>query len=130
MFALRLFGRSSIGRYALIGVSGVAIDFSLFAILIALDANPQIATLVSTPFGILNNFFWNSKLNFMSRLAIKRAVLFCGIGLVGVFISYHFVGFLTLSGVSPLLSKTIAIPTVATIQFIANKFLTFGRFAQ
>jgi putative flippase GtrA len=37
---------------------------------------------------------------------------------------------LTLSGVSPLLSKTIAIPTVATIQFIANKFLTFGRFAQ
>lgn len=126
----RFFGRSSLGRYALIGVSGVAIDFGIFAILVGIDVDPQIATLVSTPCGILNNFFWNSKINFLAKLATKRAILFSSIGCLGVIVSYHLVGFFSSLGMDPLLAKTIAVPAVATLQFIANKYITFSKFAE
>ncbi|WP_062530455.1 GtrA family protein [Demequina rhizosphaerae] len=116
--------------YAFIGVSGVAIDFAVFAWLTtALAMNPVVASAISVTAGIANNFIWNSLINFRVRDRLpSRFASFYAIGLAGLVATVLAVWILTTPlGVPAVAARVVAAAPVALGQFAANKRLTFGR---
>lgn len=120
-------GRGSVGRYGVIGVTGVVIDLIIFALLIRAGMIPVLATTISTLVGITNNYTWNSLLNFRLKLSGQRGAKFLTVGLVGLATSAGLLQMLITLGVDPLTAKWILIPAVVVGQFLANKFWTFRR---
>lgn len=120
-----LVGRNSAGRYALIGFSGVFLDFLIFTVLSLNGTTPLIASAVGTLAGILNNYFWNSKLNFHIRVSSSRGIKFLTVGVAGLLLSSGMLlGMLTL-GITPMIAKMMTLPVVVIAQFLSNKFWTF-----
>lgn len=119
-------GRGSIGRYGVIGVTGVAIDFLIFALLIRTGMLPVIATTISTLAGITNNYTWNSLLNFRMKISGKRGVKFLTVGVLGLATSAGLLQLFLSLGLVPITAKLLSIPVVVAGQFLANKFWTFG----
>ena len=118
-------GRGSVGRYGVIGVTGVAIDFVLFALLIRAGLFPVLATTISTLAGITNNYTWNSLLNFRLKLSGKRGAKFLTVGLIGLATSAGLLQLLITLGLDPITAKWLSIPVVVGGQFLANKYWTF-----
>ena len=44
-------------KYVLIGVLGLIVDFGIYVILTHFNINVEIANMISSTFGIINNFF-------------------------------------------------------------------------
>jgi len=120
-------GEGSIGRYGLIGVTGVTLDFILYYLLIRIGVFPIIANLVSTLLGISNNFIWNSILNFKTGLNSIRGVKFMSVGLLGLAISTLLLKLLIYIGFNPLEAKWTSIPLVVGAQYLANRVWTFKK---
>lgn len=118
-------GRGSVGWYGVIGVTGVAIDFIIFALLIRAGMLPAIATIVSTLAGITNNYTWNSLLNFHLKISGKRGAKFLTVGLIGLATTAGLLQVLITLGAGPITAKWVSIPVVVGGQFLANKFWTF-----
>ena len=118
-------GRGSVGRYGVIGVTGVTIDFILFAVLVRAGILPVVATTISTLAGITNNYTWNSLLNFRLKLSSKRGAKFLTVGLIGLAASAGLLQLLITVGLDPITAKWLSIPVVVGGQFLANKFWTF-----
>ena len=118
-------GRGSVGRYGVIGVTGVAIDFIIFALLVRAGMLPVLATTISTLAGITNNYTWNSLLNFRLKLSGKRGAKFLTVGLIGLATSAGLLQLLITLGLDPITAKWVSIPVVVGGQFLANKFWTF-----
>lgn len=125
-FLTGLIGRGSAGRYALIGVSGVSIDFLAYALFIWLGLHPVLSTLLSTPLGILNNYVWNSRLNFRMALSKERGARFLVVGISGLVASALLISSLSAIGATALVAKMCSIPLVVFAQFLLNKFWTFS----
>ena len=70
--------------YVLIGVLGLGVDFGIFALLTHFKMQVEVANFISSSCGLINNFFWNSFLNFKvhDKLLIR-------------FVSYYLVGQIT-----------------------------------
>ena len=119
-------GRGSVGRYGIIGVTGVAIDLILFAFLTGAGMFPVVATAISTLGGIVNNYTWNSLLNFRVALSNKRGAKFLTVGFVGLASSAGLLQLFIVSGLDDFDAKSLTIPIVAGGQFLANKFWTFN----
>lgn len=119
------FGRGSLGRYALIGISGVLLDLLVFTILVASTLAPVAATAIGTLVGILNNYTWNSLVNFRLKLSGRRGAKFLAVGVTGLVTSAGLLHLLMLWGAAPVDAKWMSIPIVVSGQFIANKFWTF-----
>lgn len=116
-------------RYAVIGFSGVAIDFVIYALLVKFaHFSPVIASIISVSIAILNNFVWNAFSNFKKKDRIlRRFVKFYLTGCVGLALTVVIIFILhDLINLGPLLSKIISIPPVVALQFILNKRYTFG----
>ena len=113
--------------YAVIGASGVAIDFLLYALLVYIGIPPVFASVISIFFAIANNFFWNLKYNFKSKgRFVRRLLLFYGVGVVGMVCSALIIyGLHDIAGVGAFLAKLISIPPVVAMQYIANRMITF-----
>ena len=118
-------GRGSVGRYGVIGVTGVTIDFIIFALLVGAGILPVLATTISTFAGITNNYTWNSLLNFRLKLSSKRGAKFLTVGLIGLAASAGLLQVLITVGLDPITAKWLSIPLVVGGQFLANKFWTF-----
>lgn len=118
-------GRGSVGRYGVIGVTGVGIDFIIFALLISAGIIPVLATSVGTLAGIINNYTWNSLLNFRMKLSGSRGVKFLTVGLLGLATSAGLLQVFISIGLDPIPAKWLSIPVVVGGQFLANKFWTF-----
>lgn len=118
-------GRGSVGRYAVIGGSGVTLDFLIFWGLVTLGMAPTFATALGTLTGIVNNYWWNSALNFRTPISSRRGGRFIVVGLSGLVFSVALFQTLTSLGAGPIAAKWISIPLVVTAQFLANKFWTF-----
>lgn len=71
-------------KYVLIGVLGLVVDFGIYTILTHFKMNVEIANIISSTCGIINNFLWNSYTNFKvhDRMILR-------------FISYFIVGQIT-----------------------------------
>ncbi len=120
-----LFGESSIGRYGLIGLSGVSIDTSVFYLLTHNGVEPLRATVLGTALGITNNYILNSRLNFKKDLRVATGFRFAAVGLTGVFASAILLKIALGLGLTPMLGKLCTIPLVVLGQFIGNKYWTF-----
>lgn len=118
-------GTGSVGRYAVIGMSGVTIDFVIFLVLFRMGVPPLIATSLSTGAGISNNYVWNSWLNFNVKVAGHRALKFLTVGLVGLTTSAGILQFLISLGTDPVTAKVLSVPFVVSGQFLANRYWTF-----
>lgn len=119
-------GRGSVGRYGLIGFTGVAIDLIIFAFLTRAGMFPVLATAISTLGGIINNYTWNSLLNFRVALSGKRGAKFLTVGFVGLASSAGLLQLFIVAGLDDFDAKSLTIPIVAGGQFLANKFWTFN----
>ena len=71
-------------KYALIGILGLIVDFGVYMIFTYFNVDVEIANVISSTCGIINNFFWNSYTNFKvhDRMLLR-------------FISYFLVGQIT-----------------------------------
>ena len=125
-FLNTLFSNKSIGRYGLIGITGVTLDFAIFVLLISLKVIPLVATMIGTLAGILNNYFLNAKYNFKVGLNTLIGIRFVGVGLTGLLISSALFKQLTDTGIDPLFGKLVVIPFVVIVQFLVNKYWTFA----
>ncbi|PFG93334.1 putative flippase GtrA [Saccharopolyspora erythraea NRRL 2338] len=124
----RLVSRSLV-LYALIGCSGVLLDYGLFLLLFNLAGlHEQLANAISTTAGITNNFVLNALLNFRKRDRILvRFLRFYAVGVAGIGLTFVllqvFSGFL---GVDPNLVKAGSLPLVLVFQYTINRKWSFG----
>lgn len=121
-----IIGRASVGRYGFIGMTGVGVDLLVFGALVAAGMQPVGATLVSTSFGILNNYILNSILNFRMSLSRSRGFRYVLVGICGLSASALLIYLLSTAGLSPVMAKLVSIPLVVFGQFLANKHWTFA----
>jgi putative flippase GtrA len=122
----RLFGPASVGRYALIGLSGVTLDTVLYILLTPSAMAPVPATVLSTTAGILNNYVLNAKLNFGTPLSVVHGRRFLLVGLIGLVVAAFSLQALLELGVDPVAAKILSVPVVVVSQFVANKRWSFG----
>jgi putative flippase GtrA len=120
-----LFGEASVGRYAVIGVSGVLLDTLLFVLFAGAGVIPVAATAMSTVAGILNNYFWNARLNFRASLNLVHLRRFFTVGLLGLAVAVGSLQLLISAGMASLPAKLVSLPCVLASQFLANKHWTF-----
>lgn len=114
--------------YAIIGVSGVTLDFVIFAFLTKImGLDPLIANVISTTFGITNNFILNAFYNFKkSDALLYRFVSFYAVGLVGILLSTLILRALHDGlGLDPLIAKFISLIFVLITQYSLNKAISF-----
>src|ERR1700722_12688292 len=112
--------------YCLIGMSGTALDFSVFSLLINSGAlHYQGANAISYASGTLLSFILNARFNFrvtdkiLQRLICFFCVAFLGwlmsAGLLNLFIGhYHF---------NPYASKLVTLGFVVVLQYTLNPFI-------
>jgi len=118
-------------HYSLIGFSGVALDFAVFAALFNIfQIGSLVANAISTTCGITNNFFLNRHLNFKKKdRLLWRFASFYITGLVGLGVSSlilhtfhdHF-------GFNANIVKAVSIVVVVILQYGLNKTISFRDF--
>jgi putative flippase GtrA len=124
-FLTSFFGRESLGKYSLIGISGVTLDAISYSILIVLSLHPILATVIGTILGISNNYILNSHFNFFESLSFSKGLRFLTVGVIGLIVSVGLLHFTLIAGMNPIQGKLLTIPFVVSGQFIANKYWTF-----
>ncbi|KEI43534.1 GtrA family protein [Saccharopolyspora rectivirgula] len=128
----RTLGRGLVSRqlvlYALIGASGVLLDYALFLLLFNVAGwHEQVANAVSTTAGITNNFLLNAFFNFRKHDRILlRALRFYTVGAAGIGLTFLllevFSGWL---GINANLVKALSLPVVLLFQYTVNKKWSF-----
>ncbi|MEX2441674.1 MAG: GtrA family protein, partial [Pontimonas sp.] len=79
--------RGSGWLYGLIGLTGVALDFLVFWVLIEIDVIPVLATVVSSVLGMANNYLWNARVNFRTPLSTGALIRYVTVGVGGLIAS-------------------------------------------
>lgn len=114
--------------YAVIGASGATIDLVLFLILFnQFDFDKNLATVISTSAGIINNFTLNAVFNFKVKdHLLKRFMSFYMVGLSGLALTiFIFFIFIDLLKWNTNLVKVTSIVFVVAMQYTLNKNLSF-----
>lgn len=116
-------------KYVLIGILGLVVDFGTYWILTDININVEIANMISSTCGIINNFFWNSYTNFKvhNRMFLRFISYFLVGQITTVFTTISLFIFATKLGFSHLIVKVIATIVATLLQFVLNKFVTFRK---
>ncbi len=116
-------------KYVLIGILGLVVDFGVYTILTHFKMNVEIANIISSTCGIINNFFWNSYANFKvhDRLILRFISYFLVGQITTIFTTISLFIFATKMGFPHLIVKIIATFVATLIQFIINKIITFRK---
>lgn len=116
-------------KYVLIGILGLVVDFGVYTILTHFKMNVEIANIISSTCGIINNFFWNSYANFKvhDRLILRFVSYFLVGQITTIFTTISLFIFATKMGFPYLIVKIIATFVATLIQFIINKIITFRK---
>lgn len=116
-------------KYVLIGWLGLVVDFGVYTILTHFRMNVEIANIISSTCGIINNFFWNSYTNFKvhDRLLLRFISYFFVGQITTVFTTVSLFIFVTQLGYPHLIVKAVATFVATLIQFIINKIITFRK---
>lgn len=120
-----LFGPASVGRYAVIGLSGVTLDTLLFYVLTRAGVLPLAATVVSTLVAIGYSYVMNAHFNFRRGLDVRSGWRFVAVGLLGLLVAAVSLQVLIVAGLDPLPAKLVSLPCVLAAQFLANKHWSF-----
>ncbi|MCT7701126.1 GtrA family protein [Lactobacillus crispatus] len=112
-------------KYVLIGVLGLVVDFGIYTILTHFKMNVEIANIISSTCGIINNFLWNSYTNFKvhDRMILRFISYFIVGQITTVFTTVSLFIFVTKLGYPHLIVKIVA----TLIQFVINKVVTFRK---
>ena len=119
----------SLVLYAVIGASGVLLDYLVFLLLFNLGGlHPQAANAISTTAGITNNFALNSLFNFRKTDRILvRFLRFYAVGIAGIVLTSVLLEVFTgLLGADPNLVKLASLPLVLLFQYAINRKWSFG----
>ena len=116
-------------KYVLIGILGLVVDFGTYWILTDININVEIANMISSTCGIINNFFWNSYTNFKvhNRMLLRFISYFLVGQITTVFTTISLFIFVTKLGFPHLIVKVIATIVATLLQFVLNKFVTFRK---
>lgn len=116
-------------KYVLIGVLGLVIDFGIYTILTHFKMNVEIANIISSTCGIINNFLWNSYTNFKvhDRMILRFISYFIVGQITTVFTTVSLFIFVTKLGYPHLIVKIVATFVATLIQFVINKVVTFRK---
>lgn len=116
-------------KYVLIGVLGIVVDFGIYTILTHLKMNVEIANIISSTCGIINNFLWNYYTNFKvhDRMILRFISYFIVGQITTVFTTVSLFIFVTKLGYPHLIVKAIATFVATLIQFVINKVVTFRK---
>lgn len=116
-------------KYVLIGILGLVVDFGVYTVLTHFTINVEIANIISSTCGIINNFFWNSYANFKvhDRLILRFISYFLVGQITTIFTTISLFIFATKMGFPHLIVKIIATFVATLIQFIINKIITFRK---
>lgn len=116
-------------KYVLIGVLGLVVDFGIYTILTHFKMNVEIANIISSTCGIINNFLWNSYTNFkVHDHMILRFISYFIVGqITTVFTTVSLFIFVTKLGYPHLIVKIVATFIATLIQFVINKVVTFRK---
>lgn len=116
-------------KYVLIGVLGLVVDFGIYTILTHFKMNVEIANIISSTCGIINNFLWNSYTNFKvhDRMILRFISYFIVGQITTVFTTVSLFIFVTKLGYPHLIVKIVATFVATLIQFIINKVVTFRK---
>lgn len=115
-------------KYGIIGVCGLAIDFTVYYILVQYTSvHYQMANVISVVITLTNNFLWNFYLNFkVTDNFWGRLFRYYVIGAAGLALSaaglYVLVDLMLFS---KILSKPIVLLFVTLSQYYLNKKITF-----
>lgn len=120
-----VFGRGSIGRYGLLGFSGIAVDVAVYAGLVLVGVIPVVATVVSSFLGIVTNYVANALFNFRVRLDHRQAGKFIVVGAIGLVVAAGILQLALVLGAGVWWSKVISLAVVVPAQFFANRSWTF-----
>jgi putative flippase GtrA len=118
-------GPAAIGRYGLIGITGVTLDFVLFVVLTSLGMGPLPATVISTLSGITNNYVLNARFNFGTGVALGSGWRFLAVGLTGLVVATWSLDLLLRAGMAEVAAKLVTVPCVAGAQYLANRYWSF-----
>ncbi len=115
-------------RYFIIGISGVILDFSVFALLYKVFAIGEVfANIISSFLGFNNNFFLNLFFNFKTKgNFLFRYFSYFGVCIIGIIISTCFL-YVSVSkfGFNAFLSKFVVMSLTFVLQYYLNKKITF-----
>lgn len=117
-------------RYGLIGILGLIVDFGIYSTLTLMtEMRVELANLISSSCGLINNFLWNSYVNFkVHDHIIKRFVEYYIVGqITTVFTTICLFIFVSLLRQDKLLVKAISTIIATLIQFGINKAITFKK---
>lgn len=116
-------------KYALIGILGLIVDFGVYMIFTYFNVDVEIANVISSTCGIINNFFWNSYTNFKvhDRLLLRFISYFLVGQITTVFTTGSLFIFVTKLGFPYLVVKIVATFVAVLIQFVINKVITFRK---
>ena len=116
-------------KYVLIGALGLVVDFGIYTILTHFKMNVEIANIISSTCGIINNFLWNSYTNFKvhDRMILRFISYFIVGQITTVFTTISLFVFVTKLGYPHLMVKVIATFMATLIQFVINKVVTFRK---
>ncbi|MEB3369484.1 GtrA family protein [Saccharopolyspora mangrovi] len=115
--------------YAVIGASGVLLDYLLFLVLFNyFGMHHQVANAISTTAGITNNFVLNSLFNFRKTDRILvRFLRFYAVGIAGIVLTFLLLAvFSTWLGIDANLVKLASLPVVLLFQYTINKRWSFA----
>ena len=115
-------------KYGIVGVTNVAIDFTLFALLVSVGVWYPLAKTLSLVVATINGYTFNRRWTFRagryrhSTLAryvlVQATALSINIAVLAVLVEG--------SGLDPRVAQALALPFIATMTFLANRFWTFG----
>ncbi|GAA2871958.1 GtrA family protein [Lactobacillus intestinalis] len=117
-------------RYGLIGILGLIVDFGIYSTLTLMtEMRVELANLISSSCGLINNFLWNSYANFkVHDHLIKRFVEYYIVGqITTIFTTICLFIFVSLLRQDKLLVKAISTIIATLIQFGINKAITFKK---
>lgn len=118
--------------YAIIGISGVAIDYVAYALGVSIfGLGILLANFISISLGIINNFFWNIKYNFqVTDSKLIRFGFFYAVGFIGlIFSEVLLLIFHDFFNMNALIAKLVTLPFVLIGQYVINKHISFGSLA-
>ena len=117
-----------IGKFALVGLTGAALDFGILALLVEFGHWPVlVANIVSFAAALVNNYFlnkywtWNDK----SRNHHRQFPKFLATSLAGLLINEILMALFLWLGLNYLLAKVIICALVAFWNYLINNFWTF-----
>lgn len=116
-------------KYVLIGILGLVVDFGVYTLLTYFQMNVEVANIISSTCGIINNFFWNSYTNFKvhDRMLLRFISYFLVGQITTVFTTVSLFIFVMRLHFPHLLVKVAATFVATLIQFIINKLITFRK---